>query len=373
MSYNLTRRSNGIWMVDFEDRDGRRKRLSTGQRDHAEAKTKAREMYLDHMEGRASVAERTPMDPERFTLADAFARMFKREWHPTTVSSHGSIKSDVAQINAVIGETPIEDVDYHVIERFIDEQKAGGLSTGTIGKRVSRISTTLRMCCIWQDPKTGLPYIRAVPPMPRTGSAGVRHRVLEVDEERAIKVVIFDFIHGIRPSRRPATLWGLFWWYLQWLHDTGMRRNEALAVSRNDIEDGVVYLAAEDTKTNERRGIPLTARLTKLVGVFDAMGVGGLLFGNSLTPGKVHEMWHEACDAAGVSGVTIHDLRRTRGTRLRRSGVSIENIATLLGHRDHKVTFRVYAHIPTDDLKQVVTEAETAWAKLVGDKGWSIS
>jgi integrase len=366
VSYNLSRRSNGIWMVDFEDRDGRRKRLSTGLREEPAAKIKARELYLDHMEGRAKVDLRVPRASDAFTLADAFDRMFKREWHPTTVKSNGSIRSDVKQIEEVIGEVPVEDVDYHTVERFIDEQRAEGLTSGTINKRVSRIKTTLRMCCIWTDPKTGRPYIRAVPPMPATGKLNIRRRVLEIEEERTIMATLDKLQAGTARSRRAGQLWWLFRQYLNWLLDTGMRRNEALGVGFYDIEDGVVRLREGETKNEDPREIPLTTRLRDMVATFDKMGVKGLLFGSSLTPGKVHEMWHEVCDLAKVEGVTIHDLRRTRGTRLRRSGVSIEDIAKLLGHRDVRVTYRVYAHLSTDDLKETVDRAEQAWARRVG-------
>ena len=50
------------------------------------------------------------------------------------------------------------------------------------------------------------------------------------------------------------------------------------------------------------------------------------------------------CRAAGVSGVTIHDLRRTLGSRLA-AKVPLQVVAKVLGHRTVDTTMRSYAVI----------------------------
>ncbi len=74
--------------------------------------------------------------------------------------------------------------------------------------------------------------------------------------------------------------------------------------------------------------------------------------------------WFEASlKKAGIENLCWHDLRHTYGTRLRREGVPLEDIAALLGHGLGKgsITAR-YAHADMDKLHEAV-------AKLVRKTG----
>jgi integrase len=42
--------------------------------------------------------------------------------------------------------------------------------------------------------------------------------------------------------------------------------------------------------------------------------------------------WRKACAAAGIAGVTFHDLRGTAITRLALNGAEVTEIATITGH-----------------------------------------
>lgn len=70
--------------------------------------------------------------------------------------------------------------------------------------------------------------------------------------------------------------------------------------------------------------------------------------------------WFENCvDAAKVEGFRYHDLRHTFGTRLRRNGVPLEDIAALLDHEipELRMTKR-YAHVDIDRLRKAVATLE---------------
>jgi integrase len=54
-----------------------------------------------------------------------------------------------------------------------------------------------------------------------------------------------------------------------------------------------------------------------------------------------------AARRAGLSGVTPHILRHTAATWLAMAGIPMEEIGRLLGHRDFRTTWRIYAkHAP---------------------------
>lgn len=60
--------------------------------------------------------------------------------------------------------------------------------------------------------------------------------------------------------------------------------------------------------------------------------------------GCIKKAFKRACERAGLKDVSRYTLRHTVGAKLRRSGVPIEHISELLGHKDTKITDRHYAH-----------------------------
>jgi integrase len=54
--------------------------------------------------------------------------------------------------------------------------------------------------------------------------------------------------------------------------------------------------------------------------------------GKPWTPAGFRSSWRKACGAAGIVGVTFHDLRGTAVTRLALAGSTEPEIATITGH-----------------------------------------
>jgi integrase len=59
-------------------------------------------------------------------------------------------------------------------------------------------------------------------------------------------------------------------------------------------------------------------------------------------------VWNEACDRAGLAGLTFHDLRRCNGTAMVADGVDLKTAQTRLGHSDPRLTLAVYAQATTE-------------------------
>ena len=82
--------------------------------------------------------------------------------------------------------------------------------------------------------------------------------------------------------------------------------------------------------------------------VFISMGAGshkqrGLLFPD-VTPAQVTAASIRACEDAGVSDFSLHDLRHHYASMLRMNGVDLHTLQKLLGHSDPRMTDR-YAHL----------------------------
>ena len=79
--------------------------------------------------------------------------------------------------------------------------------------------------------------------------------------------------------------------------------------------------------------------------------------------GVLHRAWRQrvwlpATKAAGLPGLTFHDLRRANATGLVAEGVDVKTARTRLGHPDPRLTLAIYA--------QASGEADRAAADRIG-------
>jgi integrase/recombinase XerD len=66
--------------------------------------------------------------------------------------------------------------------------------------------------------------------------------------------------------------------------------------------------------------------------------------GNPLTAAGLDEIVAGACQRAGISKLTCHQLRHTCFTRLREAGMALEAVQAQAGHRSIEST-RIYLHL----------------------------
>jgi integrase len=139
---------------------------------------------------------------------------------------------------------------------------------------------------------------------------------------------------------------------------TGARRGEAFAAKWADIDlsAGTWTKPASVTKQKREHIVPLSAPTLLLLSTMQKAATGEYIF-----PGRVdgHQAdiggaWDAICEAAGLDGVRLHDLRHTYASVLASGGTSLHVIGSLLGHSEPRTTQR-YAHL-TDAALRVATE-----------------
>lgn len=134
---------------------------------------------------------------------------------------------------------------------------------------------------------------------------------------------------------------------------TGMRRREMMELTwdRVDFNTGLILLEAQHTKTKRRRAIPIHDKVTAALSncktrwpesplVFD--GIGDFKRG-----------FAGACNRAGITDFTPHDMRHTFASWLVQQGVELYAVQQLLGHSSIKLTER-YAHLAPRNLVDAV-------------------
>ncbi len=147
----------------------------------------------------------------------------------------------------------------------------------------------------------------------------------------------------------------------------GTRTGETRALQHGDIDlknDTVTIRGAfserdlkEHTKTKKIRILPLDpvwkeAYLSR-PRVIDPKGFVFTRNGKPYSTKWMWRRWCEACDKAGVSGLTLYaGTRHSLASQAANRGVSIYIIAKFLGHQDIKTSQR-YAHLDTNPMRQV--------------------
>ena len=150
--------------------------------------------------------------------------------------------------------------------------------------------------------------------------------------------------------------------FIEFLLNTGLRREEALRLRINhiDLAHGVIYI--EKTKTKQLRAVPLNRRAMEII-----IALGEPLF-SRLNKQDVTSKFRYYLAQAGLKGFKLHSLRHTFATRLMAVGVDIYTVSRLLGHTDIKTTM-IYAKTNIETLKAVVEKLDKFGYVLVTREG----
>lgn len=164
----------------------------------------------------------------------------------------------------------------------------------------------------------------------------VERLVTDEEAKRRMMVVIRDQREmAARDAAILETLWG-----------TGVRRTECvwIQLENTDIEQGQIYLEGAHTKSGVPRIVALgrDARLAILNYIVTKRGrEPGPLFlsrrGERMTPDSVTKLYQRVRKLAGVRA-TPHAFRRAFAAGVRRDGMDIASVMTLMGHTDPKMT-----------------------------------
>lgn len=130
----------------------------------------------------------------------------------------------------------------------------------------------------------------------------------------------------------------------------GMRRSEMIFLEYEDIDipNKLIYVKNKaalgfQTKSRKERAIPIH---DKILSILSKKSTGHCFTHNKkpLTPRQATETFTELTDRIGLVGVGLHTLRHTFASHLAMAGVSLWEIAKLLGHSTTHVT-ELYSHL----------------------------
>ena len=148
-----------------------------------------------------------------------------------------------------------------------------------------------------------------------------RERTLADDELRAV------WLAG-EGAHRP------FGYLVQFILVTATRRSEASAMRRSELSGGDWLIPAARYKTKSDFLVPLSGTARAVLDKIPRIGRGDFVFttGGRKSISGFSKWKHRFDKACGVSGWTLHDLRRTARSLMSRAGVPSDHAERALGH-----------------------------------------
>lgn len=268
-----------------------------------------------------------------------------------------SFRDDISRFNSgirpVIGHILMEDLTCADLERCIDSlhrtRKGVDVSRPLTPASINRVKALLKAImarAYRQDvvPRNVSKHLVLLP------ENNFRHRVVTTDEYPRF---------GAALERAPFKVTCL----VELILATGLRVGEALNATFADVDrpNAVLHLAL--TKNGRSHKAPLSPVALAVIDKLEAARSNGFLFpsasgvGPMSRPGKAFK---KILADAGITGLTLHDLRRTVATEaIRTPGVTIHDVSRLLNHSSVRVTEERYLVACNDRMLNAATQASS--------------
>jgi len=134
-----------------------------------------------------------------------------------------------------------------------------------------------------------------------------------------------------------------------------MRKSEILGLKWHDIDIKRNIIHLYDTKNGEKREVPMNEIVQRtIIGVLKNPESQYVFCNKDGKPyGNVRKSFFTACKKSGIINFRFHDLRHTFASQLVMSGVDLNTVRELLGHKSLEMTLR-YSHLSPDHKKRAV-------------------
>ena len=229
-------------------------------------------------------------------------------------------------------DTPISELSGYVINNYVANRKA---SAGTINRELGVLSAAIRWCYTQG-------YIDKLILVPRLPSPPPRQRWLSKEECDRL-------LAAARPHPH-------VWAFIAVAILTGQRKEAILGLTRDRVcwEEGFIDFNEAGPHCERRKGravVPISSEMRDLLTLLKSDSVY-IINKNGRRVRDMRKTWGKVTIAAGLEGITPPTLRHTVATLLVRAGVPLIEVSKLLGHKDSRITERVYAKFSPDYLKR---------------------
>ena len=246
----------------------------------------------------------------------------------------------IKRLKEFFGDKPVDSLNLDLVEGYINWRRkqgriqGGQLQDTTLNRELACLKTIVRRAMLNQfvdrNPLEGLRLFKDNP----------RDRVISLVE---FQKLVEQCSHHLKPIVQIAFC-------------TGMRKGEILGLrwEQIDFKNRVIILEASDTKTKNKREIPLDNELLVLLQQIPRTLNSPFVFtwkGKRIT--DVRTSFAKACKRAGIVNLHFHDLRHCAVTNLRKAGISDSVIMSISGHKTNAM-FRRYDSVDREDREKAL-------------------
>lgn len=332
---SVNQRPNGKWRARYRDEDGREYARHFDLKRDAQA-------WLVVEQAKVQGGTHVAPSAQRTTLAAFYA-----DWVQHQLWADGTRRAaDRALDGCTFADVPFGKLRRSHGEAYV-KTLAGALAPSTVKTRVAYVRIVLRAAILDRrlgvDPLEGvkLPQVRKTEHTMRVPThaevAAIREH-LDPSVRALVDVMAYA---GLRIGEAAGLQVG----------DVGFLPARSIHVQRQ-IQNRVGRLDVVPPKHGSERVVPvpdeLLLRLSRHIETIGVHGALGWLFGRPPSPTALRHYFVNACRAAGITGITPHDLRHHYASGLIRAGLDPVAVAKAMGHSSPSITLEVYAHLWPD-------------------------
>jgi len=243
-------------------------------------------------------------------------------------------RAEVAWKNMAVSlrNVPLHSLNGHTLSSYMANRKA---SSGTINRELGVLSAAIRWCYAqgYTDKLVLVPRLPSPPP---------RQRWLSKEECDRLLAAARPYPH--------------VWAFIAMALLTGQRKEAILGLTKDRVflDEGFIDFNENGPLCERRKAravVPISPEMRELLTVLQSDSIY-VVNNNGRRVRDMRKVWGKVIKAAGLEGVTPHTLRHTVATLLVRAGVPLIEVSKLLGHKDSRITERVYAKFSPDYLKK---------------------
>ena len=232
------------------------------------------------------------------------------------------------------------------IDRYRKHRLAQGLARATINREIQLLSQAL-------DLAVEKKLLARVPVVKKYTENNARQGFFEIDDFERVVVLL------------PTDLQD----FVRFAYHSGWRRGEIAQLEWRDVEEEVIRLRPEISKTKDGRLLVLVGDIAEVIDrrrVLQVPGVPWVFYrvrrGKFWRVGRFDKVWRKACQQAGVPGRLVHDFRRSAVRTMTRAGVPEKIAMSITGHKTRAI-FDRYNITNEDDIRQGQTRTQEYLAR----------
>jgi len=318
--------TNGNWHIDYRTPNGRRRREKIGTSKEM-AKNVLRKRKLEMAEGKfLDVVKKKQIKFEDF--AQEYLNIYSKHHKKSWVTDEFRIK----YLSEFFKGKFLYEIDAKDIERFKMERLKSNvgetektISPSTVNRELGTLRGMFNKAVAWgklqASPMKAIQFLR---------EPQGRLRFLETEE-------IATLLSNCTAHLRPIVVLALF---------TGMRRGEILGLKWRDFDFKRRIITLLDTKNGQKREVPMSETVNNAILQIREHPDSPYVFcnGQGKPRADIRTSFSTALNKSGITNFHFHDLRHTFASQLVMSGVDLNTVRELLGHKDITMTLR-YSHL----------------------------